>query len=97
MVLAVIYLCMWDYHRFRPLLTETPFAHVVKRHRLDRWEALGFTAFAVSLVGFFLITRSLLGGRLTLACLIVGFSAGLFTLGRFIWVSWRRPQRLMRA
>lgn len=89
MLLAVVYLCMWDYHRFRPMLTESPLEGVVARHRLDLWEAVGFTTFALALIGFFLTTRSLLDGRLTIALVIIGLAAGLFSLGRFLWISWR--------
>lgn len=90
MLMAVVYLCMWDYHRFRPMLTESPLEGVVARHRLDLWEAVGFTTFALSLIAFFLTTRSLLDGAITIGCVALGLAAGFFTLSRFIWLSWKR-------
>lgn len=89
MLLAVTYLCVWDFHRFRPMLTETPLLGAVRQHRLDRWEFAGFTLFGASLVGFFFITRGTLSNTLTIPCVAAGFGAGLFTLGRFLWVSTR--------
>lgn len=89
MLLAVLYLCLWDYHRFRPLLTETPFPHRIAQQRLDRWEFAGFTVFALSLLGFFMVTRSFIGSRANLVFVGLACSAGLFTLGRFLWRSRR--------
>ena len=87
MLLAVTYLCVWDFHRFRPMLTETPRPGEVRQHRLDRWEFAGFALFGASLVGFFFIARGTLSNTLTIPCVATGFGAGLFTLGRFLWVS----------
>lgn len=87
MLLAVVYLCVWDYHRFRPLLTETPFPHQAAQHRLDRWEFAGFAVFALCLLGFFLFTRSFIGGRFALGMIAVGFCAGALTLGRYLWMA----------
>jgi hypothetical protein len=87
MLLAVLYLCFWDYHRFRPLLTEAPLPHRVAKHRLDRWEFAGFAVFALSLMGFFMSTRSFVGTGFNLAFVSAGIGAGLFTLGRFVWVA----------
>lgn len=95
MLLAVVYLVAWDYHRFRPLLTEAPPLTGVLRPRLDRLEAAGFTLFAGSLIAFTSLTRSLLprgSGRLLI---VLGVAAGLFTLLRFGWLAWRG--RLARA
>lgn len=87
MLMAVLYLCLWDFHRFRPLLTETPFAHSVAQHQLDRWEFAGFVVFALSLLGFFMSTRSFIGTGFNLVLIGAGCGAGLLTLGRFMWVS----------
>lgn len=87
MVLAVVFLCFWDYHRFRPMLTEKPLVGVVTRHRLDPFERAGFTAFAAALIGFFLTTRSLAPREWALPLIVVGTLAGLLTLGRFLSVA----------
>lgn len=90
MLLAALYLCFWDFHRFRPLLTLTPLGREVAEHRLDRWEKVGFAVFAVSLVNFFGITRSLYHVGLARWSILLGVAAGLFTLGRFLYLSLRR-------
>lgn len=90
MLLAAVYLCFWDFHRFRPLFTEKPFEREVAVHRLDRWERVGFVVFAVSLVNFFGLTRSLYRADLSRVSILVGVAAGVFTLGRFLWVTLRR-------
>lgn len=89
MLLAACYLCFWDFHRFRPLLTREPLAHEVAEHRLDRWETLGFVVFALSLINFFGIIRSLYRADLARVSLVAGFVAGVFTLGRFLWLRQR--------
>jgi hypothetical protein len=89
MLLAVIYLCAWDFHRFRPLLTLSAFSEPVPAPRLDRWEAAGFLVFAFSLMNFFGITRSFIGHRFALVFIATGLAAGVATLGRFLWL-WRR-------
>jgi hypothetical protein len=98
MLLAVLYLCLWDFHRFRPLLTESSLDVDVARHRLDPWETLGFTAFAAALLTLFLLTRGFLDTRLAVASLIGGTAAGLLTLGRFLWLVARgRSGRLVEG
>lgn len=94
MLLAACYLCFWDFHRFRPLLTRRALPHEVAEHRLDRWETVGFVVFALALVNFFGITRSLFRPELSRVSLVVGFLAGVFTLGRFLWL--RHQGRLAR-
>lgn len=90
MLLAALYLCFWDFHRFRPLFTVKPLQQEVAEHRLDRWEKSGFAVFGVSLVNFFGLTRSLYDADLARVSIVVGFAAGLFTLGRFLYLSLRR-------
>jgi len=97
MLLAVLWLCAWDFHRFRPLLTLEPLAHAVPQPRLDAWERAGFVAFAASLLGFFGITRRLLDPAFARLLVAAGLAAGLFTLGRFLWVWARAPARTERA
>ena len=86
MLLAACYLCFWDFHRFRPMLTRKPFPYEVVDHRLDRWETVGFVTFALSLVSFFGTTRFSFRAELGRASLVAGFLAGVFTLGRFLWL-----------
>lgn len=88
MLLAVVYLCFWDYHRFRPMLTLSSLDERVPAQRLDRWERLGFVVFAASLIGVFGITRSFVRAGLALPLMATGLAAGTFTLGRFLWVWW---------
>lgn len=92
MFLAVTYLCVWDYHRFRSMFTTAPLAGSVPVPRLDRWEAAGFVVFAVALISFFGVTRSLVHAHFGMICVLAGTGAGFFTLGRFLWLWW--SQRL---
>ena len=90
MLLAVIYLCAWDYHRIRPLLTEQPWSEApVPRLRLDWLERVGFVAFATALLAFFGATRDLVSPAWVIGCLVIGFSGGLLALGRFLFVGRR--------
>lgn len=86
MVLAVVYLCAWDYHRFRGLLTTRQLApeNQPPQLRLDPLERAGFGVFALSLLSFFLMTRSLFVRGFGRVAIAVGLAAGLFTLVRFL-------------
>jgi hypothetical protein len=88
MLLAVTYLCAWDWHRFRALFTIRPLNEPVPHHRLDRWELAGFLVFTASLLVFFGFTRSFVSSRYVFVTLAVGAGAGFFALGRFLWL-WR--------
>lgn len=88
MLCAALYLCAWDFHRWRSLFFRTPLEEPVPTQRLDPWERVGFGAFAASLVGFFALTRGFGSPSLGLTCVGLGLLAGLFTLGRFLWVWW---------
>lgn len=88
MLLAVTYLCAWDWHRFRSLFTLTPLPSPAPSHHLDRWELAGFLVFAGSLLTFFLFTRSFVSAQYVVAVVAAGMAAGLFALGRFLWL-WR--------
>jgi hypothetical protein len=83
MLLAVVYLCAWDYHRFRGLITEAPPLPPVAGHRLDTLERICCTLFAAALLVVGLATRDLAPRRLVLAAIFVGAAAGLTALGRF--------------
>ncbi len=89
MLLAVMYLCAWDFHRFRPMFTLAPLPGPVPMPRLDRWEAVGFFVFAFSLMNFFGITRSFVSSRFALTFVATGLVAGVATIGRFLWL-WRQ-------
>lgn len=96
MLLAVTYLCAWDWHRFRSLFTVTLLPAPVPTHRLDRWELAGFLVFAGALLTFFLFTRSLVSARYVVAIIAAGLAGGLFALGRFLWL-WRLRRRSATA
>ena len=83
MLLAVLWLCAWDWHRFRSIVTESRFEGDVTRHRLDRWERIGFVLFAVALMAFFAQTRSLVQLRVGPWLVVAGFAGGLLALGRY--------------
>ena len=90
MLLAVVFLCAWDYDRFRGMLTERPWsAGAVPRLRLDAWERVGFVFFAASLLAVFGSTRSIATSGMARVALLTGAAAGLFTLLRFAWVGRR--------
>jgi hypothetical protein len=95
MLLAVLYLCAWDYHRLRGLFTERPWDPRldVPSPRLDRWERSGFWVFGVSLLMVFGATRSLVSLVDFRVFLMTGFAAGLFTLVRFLVVARRSSLR----
>ncbi len=86
MMLAVLYLCAWDYHRFRGLLTTEPLAPEYRpaELRLDPIERLGFVLFAAGLLGFFGVTRSLAALGVWRISLAVGFLGGVLALARFL-------------
>lgn len=96
MLLATSFLCFWDFHRFRPMLTTDDRRLAVPAHRLDTFEFAGFAVFALALLSFFAITRGLMPAQPALAIVAIGFAAGLFTLCRFLWIL-RRPTRAAPA
>jgi hypothetical protein len=91
MLLAVTFLCAWDYHRFRGIFTNRPWpdGRPVPQPRLDWLERIGFWAFAVSLLAVFGVTRSLVSPAWIHSFMIAGLVAGLFTLVRFLTVGRR--------
>lgn len=86
MLLAVVYLTAWDYHRVRGIVTEEPLTHEIPVLQLDIGEKIGFALFAISLLAVFLTTRSLVSTAWVPAFLGLGFAAGLWTLIRFVRV-----------
>ncbi len=92
MLLAALYLCIWDYDRFRSLFTTRPFEprHRIPTLTLDRWERLGFFVFSMALLAFFGSTRGLIPGPAARLAIATGVAAGLFTLLRFSVVVRRR-------
>lgn len=97
MLLAAVYLCMWDFHRFRPILTESGRSFELPGHRLDAWERAGFWVFAVCLITVFLGTRSLLPAGIAPALIALGLAGGLLAAGRFFGVWWLRRRRAAGA
>jgi len=95
MLLAVVYLCAWDYHRIRAVFTERPWPAglAVAQPRLDRWERVGFWAFGLSLLAVFVAIRGFVPMAVVRAFLVTGTLAGLFTLVRFLTVGRKlRPE-----
>lgn len=92
MLLATVYLCCWDYHRFRSLFTTRPFEsrHRIPTLELDPWERAGFTVFAVALLAFFGGTRGMVPEPVALTAVPTGLAAGVFTLLRFCLLVRRR-------
>ncbi len=88
MVLAVTFLCVWDYHRFRSILTTSPIQLTITEHRLEFWEKVGFTVWSLSLLSVFGILRSsyILDGKLAIVAIGLGLVAGILTLVRFFWL-----------
>ena len=68
MLLATVYLCCWDYDRFRSLFTTRPFEarHGIPTLELDPWERAGFTVFAIALLAFFVRSGSEMFRRRTI-------------------------------
>lgn len=85
MLLAVIYLCAWDYDRLRGLLTATPASPPLRPtvHRLDAVEFTGFTVFGVTLVACFLATRGGVPISWVPYLAAIGLLAGLTAMVRF--------------
>ena len=88
MLLAVVYLCIWDFHRFRPIFSRKPFEATIRQHKLDFLEKVGFTVWACSIIGLFASLRfvSLFEMKLAGYAMIIGLAAGVLTLLRFVWV-----------
>ena len=87
MVGAVLYLLLWDYDRFRSMLTRAPLTVPggIPAFRLDRWERAGFVVFGAAFLVLFLRTRGLTPDWVGLAGpMAVGTVAGLVTLVRFV-------------
>ena len=96
MLLATVYLCCWDYDRFRSLFTTRPFEarHGIPTLELDPWERAGFTVFAIALLAFFGGTRGFVPDLVAMLAVPTGFAAGVFTLLRFCLIVWRRRRAL---
>jgi uncharacterized membrane protein YphA (DoxX/SURF4 family) len=90
MLLAVIYLCMWDFHRFRPMITQAAHTPSPPVQRLDAWERIGFTVFGISIIGFFGSTRGFVATQFASILIAAGLLSGLCTLLRFGWTSMPR-------
>lgn len=88
MLLAVLYLLLWDYDRFKSVLTMRPLEVPpgIKGYRLDNWERAGFAVFAAALLTFFLFTRGFAPASVASVAVVVGVVAGLVTLVRFVVV-----------
>lgn len=95
MLLAVVFLVLWDFHRWKPILFATPPQEPpplppLRWHRLEQ----GLTAIgAGSGLIFFLGTRGLVGPRVAWSCLLIAAGAAL-ALGT-VWLlqDWFRRRR----
>jgi len=85
---AVLYLCLWDYDRFRGLLTSRPLEAQlgIPVLRLDRWERIAFGAWALALLTFFASTRSFLPASVGRLAIPLGVAAGAAVLLRFVYI-----------
>lgn len=85
MLLAALYLCCWDYDRFRGLFTARPFEahHRIPTLEIDRWEGAGFTVLAIALLAFFGWTRGFVPELAARLAVPTGLAASVFTLLRF--------------
>lgn len=93
MLAAVLFLCFWDYHRFRPLFSVSPADLRPTQHRLlDRWEAIGFMVFTLALLAFFMVTRGLAPAAIAIPAIAAGVLAGLSTAVRFFWLRFAAPR-----
>ena len=94
MLLAALYLCCWNYDRFRGLFTSRPFEarRRIPTLELDKWEGAGFTIFAVALLAFFGWTRGFVPEFMARPAALTGLAAGVFTMLRFAAIAWRRRQ-----
>lgn len=92
MLSAVLYLLLWDYDRFRGILTTRPFPelHGIAAPVLDRGERAGFVVFAGSLLVYFGFSRSFFSAQVGRQALWLGLIAGMFTLLRFLAIA--RPR-----
>ena len=81
---AVLYLCLWDYDRFRGLLTSRPLEAPsgIPVQRLDRWERIGFGVLSAALLTFFAFTRSFVGASVGRLAVPLGVATGLLLVFR---------------
>lgn len=93
MLLAALYLCCWNYDRFRGLFTSRPFEarQSIPTLKLDGWEGAGFTVFAIALLAFFGWTRGFVPELVARLAVPTGLAAGVITLLRFTVIA-RRGQ-----
>ena len=91
MLLAVVYLFAYDYHRFRGIFTTRPWSpdQVVPELKLDWMERIGFWTVGISMIAVWGATRSLASPEWVRSFLVLGLAAGLFTLVRFLTVGRR--------
>ncbi len=91
MLLAVIYLFSYDYHRFRSIFTTRDWApnQVLPDLKLDWMERIGFWTVSMSLLAVFGATRSFVSSSMVQSFILLGFGAGLFTFARFLVVGRR--------
>lgn len=99
MLLAVSYLLIYDWNRFRPMFMThyNSDLETVPKFRLDHWEFTGFLAFALGMIGAFSGVRVVqIPGYIFLPA--IGVLGGMFAAGRFFFCSYmQRKQRVNRS
>jgi len=94
MLLAVSYLLIYDWNRFRSLFTaaNNPHLEAIPRFHLDRWEFAGFLVFALGMIGVFTGARvGQIPGYIFLP--VISVLGGLFAAGRFFVCSYLKQKQ----
>ena len=83
MLLAVTWLVVWDYHRFRALFFDTPMAQAVPMPKLTGAEKLAFWGCGLSLMAAFFSVRGFIANQAVMASLALGVVSVLYGLYSF--------------
>ncbi len=97
MLAAGLWLIAWDYHRFHPLVSTTPWAIPAAPTPLDAIERTALWIWAASLIGFFFLARGFGPAFLQLPLVAIGALSAAIAVARFLQREWhlRRPKRSM--
>ncbi len=97
MLAAGFWLIAWEYHRFHPLLSATPWPSPAMPTPLDAVERTALWIWAASLISFFFVARGFGPGFVQLPLLTIGVSAAATAVARFLSREWhlRRQQQSM--
>jgi len=92
MLCAVTLLIIWDWHRFRPLVSMRGTLAAPRAHRLEAIERFAFGGFGLGCMLFFLWTRDLVPAAVGRGALVLAVIAGVVAFARSVWVMARRGQ-----